>query len=355
MLNALVNAGYDTSIFSDVADVNEAKRFYPEIGDVLDKVQHVRTRIGKRVILLPGMRMLHMAALERSIYRIVEQEDYDLIVSTQSSIFTGPEKSRMIHFTYDFSDLFVFSPLTRMRDWIPDLEKLKFYSETYKTGRFLVRKMVRKSFGIAKPKPDLIATPSSIILKLLREHGYSNSTTFVPPARQFTPLAKKPQVIQVARIVQAKRLEIFFEAARRLPDVHFILIGRLQEGANLYGKKLLENIPSNLEYIQGNLKDHVDRLRESSVYCYTGRDRAIMLSVAEAISAGCYPIVSADSSALDVADIAKVGKSFRSIDQLVNLLRFQLKEDMDPWAISKYAEPFKPEHFEDWVVKVAKS
>lgn len=216
-----------------------------------------------------------------------------------------------------------------------------------------MRIMTRRMFGIAKPKPDLIATPSSLVLKILQDHGYHNSTTFVPPARNFKPKPKIQQVIQVARIVQAKRLEIFFEAARRLPDVPFVLIGRRQEGAVKYGEKLLSHLPKNVEFLEGNLKDYVDRLQESSIYCYTGRDRAIMLTVPEGISAGCYPIVSGDSSALDVANIARIGSCFFSIEQLVNQLKDRLASPRDPYEISKYAEPFRPEYFEEWVRKVA--
>ncbi len=354
VINALVRAGYHVSIFSDVADVDEAKRFYPEVGDALSKADHVSLPINKRITLLPGMRMLNMAQSERLIYRMLENLRPDVAFSTQSSIFTMKHYTRLIHFTYDYSDLFVFSPFTRMRNWRPDLERLKFRTFfAYTEGRRLMRIMTRRMFGIAKPKPDLIATPSSLVLKILQDHGYHNSTTFVPPARNFKPKPKIQQVIQVARIVQAKRLEIFFEAARRLPDVPFVLIGRRQEGAVKYGEKLLSHLPKNVEFLEGNLKDYVDRLQESSIYCYTGRDRAIMLTVPEGISAGCYPIVSGDSSALDVANIARIGSCFFSIEQLVNQLKDRLASPRDPYEISKYAEPFRPEYFEEWVRKVA--
>jgi|SRR5437879_1597439 len=354
VINALHRAGYHVSIFSDVADVEEARKFYPEVGDALAKADHVTLSIRKRITMLPGMRMLNMAQSERLIYRMLEDLQPDVAFSTQSSIFTMNHHTRLVHFTYDFSDLFVFSPFTRMRDWRPDLEKLKFRTFfAYTEGRRLMRIATRRMFGIAKPHPDLIATPSSLVLKILQTHGYKNSTTFVPPARNFKPKAKIPQVIQVARIVQAKRLEIFFEAARRLPDVPFVLIGRRQEGAAKYGEKLLSHLPRNVEFLEGNLKDYADRLQESSIYCYTGRDRAIMLTVPEGISAGCYPIVSGDSSALDVANIARIGSCFFTIEQLVSQLKDRLASPLDPYEISKYAEPFRPEHFEEWVQKVA--
>lgn len=354
VINALIKAGYHVKLFSDVADVDEAMRFYPEIGWVLGKVEPVRIELSKRVTLLPGMRMLDTARAERQVYKYLENLDCDVAFSTQSSIFTMTQRTKLIHFTYDFTDLFVFSPYTRMKDWRPDLEKLKFRTfKLYTEGRRLSRIVVRRAFAVKHPTPDLICTPSSILLEVLREHGFTNTMGFVPPARSFTPLPKKRQIVQVARIVQAKRLEMYFEAARRMPHEKFVLIARLQEGAMVYGEKLIQNIPPNVEFVQGNLRDNVDRLRESSVYCYTGRDRAIMLTVAEAISAGCYPIVAGDSSALDVAGIAKIGSSFLSMNELVEKLKFRLDNPKDPETISKYAEPFKPEHFEKWVQQVA--
>lgn len=349
----MAKAGYHISLFSDVANVEEAKKFYPEVGDALSKVHHVHLPIRKRITMLPGMRMVNMAEAERRIYRMLEDLGPDVAISTQSSIFTMKPSTRLIHFTYDFNDLFVFSPFTRMTDWRPDLERLRLRTFTmYTEGRRLTRILMRRLFGIGRPEPNLICTPSSLILRILREKGYSNSSTFVPPSRQFSPKPKIRQVIQVARIVQAKRLELFFEAAQRLPSTKFVLIGRKQEGAIQYGEQLLSHLPSNVEFLEGNLRDYVHRLQESSVYCYTGRDRAIMLTVAEAISAGCYPIVASDSAALDVANIARTGSSFSNMNQLVGLLRKTLDNPGDPYEISRYAEPFKPEHFEKWVQQI---
>jgi len=138
-----------------------------------------------------------------------------------------------------------------------------------------------------------------------------------------------------------------------MPEVHFILLGKWQEGEYSYGRRLMLSKPSNVEFIQGTLKDNLDRLRESSVYVYTGRDRAIMLTVAEAISAGCYPIVAEDSSALDVTSIAHIGQAYDSIDQLVALLEFWLDNPPDPRVTSMHAKPFRPENFEKWVQKIA--
>lgn len=354
VINALLKDGYKVSLFSNKAVVEDANKFYPEIGWVLSHVDHVKMDVSQRRTLLPGMRMLDTTREERRIYRTFDGSDYDFVISTQSSIFTAENARKLVHFTYDFTDLFVFSPFTRMKDWKPDLEGLRLRSfKAYTEGRRLTRIMTRKIFGIGTPQPNLIATPSSILLNLLKEKGYSNTTSFVPPARSYTPLPKKRQIVQIARIVQAKRIELYFEAARRLPREHFILIARYQEGADLYGQKLMKNVPSNVEFIEGNLRDHVDRLRESSVYCYTGRDRAIMLTVAEGISAGCYPIVAADSSALDVEGIAKVGSSFSTVNDLVQKLKYELDHPKDPWKIHQYAEPFKPEHFERWVQTIA--
>ena len=353
VINALAKAGYRVILFSDVADAGEAERYYPEAGKALAQAEHIALQIKKRITPLPGMRMLDTARSERTIFRALEGLNPDVAFSTQSSIFTMKPPTRLIHFTYDFNDLFVYSPFTRIREARPDLERSKLYAETYKTGKFLIRKLVRSMLGIVLPRPDVIATPSSIIFRLLRDHGYSNSTTFIPPCRQYPPKPKVRQVIQVARLVQTKRIELFFEAASRMPGERFVLIARKDEGAVSYGNRLLSHIPPNVELVNGNLNDHVQRLQESSVYCYTGRDRAIMLTVAEAISAGCYPVVARDSSALDVAKIAKVGSSFYSMDELIQKLQTALDSPGDPFTISRFAEPFKPEHFEHWVQNVA--
>src|SRR5215510_4772247 len=106
VLKALSDAGYDVTLFSDVANAEEAERFYPEVGGVLRKVNHLHLKVEKKITLLPGMRMIDTSMRERQIYSLLMDQDYDVIFSTQSSIYITKPDSRLIHFTYDFTDLF---------------------------------------------------------------------------------------------------------------------------------------------------------------------------------------------------------------------------------------------------------
>src|SRR5713101_4527471 len=154
-INALLNLDYHVSIVADRVDPEEAEKFYPEIGHVLRKVRHLKIDLSKeKHSLPPGVRMLYMAKKEMAMQSLLEDVNVNIVFSTQSSIF--PTKhSRLIHYCYDGSDLFQFSPYTLKREWVPDLEKAELSFPGYVQARFVIRTVLRKAFLFKHPDPEM--------------------------------------------------------------------------------------------------------------------------------------------------------------------------------------------------------
>jgi glycosyltransferase involved in cell wall biosynthesis len=160
-------------------------------------------------------------------------------------------------------------------------------------------------------------------------------------------------VIQVTRLIPEKRVEIFLEAARRLPEYRFILLTRTKSGLEAYARDIERKIPANVFYQRTALGQAPHLLEESKVYLYTGAENAMMLSVVAAISAGCYPIVSKNTGPEETIEVLGIGTTFSSIDDLVPTIRKVMQEPTNPLEISEKAKPFSQERFERKIVDIA--
>ncbi|HTW12947.1 MAG TPA: glycosyltransferase, partial [Solirubrobacteraceae bacterium] len=90
--------------------------------------------------------------------------------------------------------------------------------------------------------------------------------------------------------LERKGLRPFAQAAALLPDVEFVLAGRLADGA---GQALADGAPPNLR-ITGWLEDHElqDLFARAAAYVQPSKHEAFGVSVAEAMLARCVPVVS---------------------------------------------------------------
>jgi glycosyltransferase involved in cell wall biosynthesis len=133
------------------------------------------------------------------------------------------------------------------------------------------------------------------VLQDLKRRRLQNSSLAFPPCRvNIAPkMPKKRQAVQFARLIPDKRLELYIEMASNIPEHEFILVGRRDSLSETlypgYADKLTSTLPSNMTYVESTLRERPDLLQESQVYIYTGKERGIVLTMAEAIAAGCIP------------------------------------------------------------------
>ncbi len=96
----------------------------------------------------------------------------------------------------------------------------------------------------------------------------------------------------------------FVEAARHLPDVRFVFVGKAHDDAI---EQLRGLAPPNVEFT-GWLSDEdlEDIYRRASVYVQASRHEGFGLAVAEAMLAGCVPVVMDVTAMPEVVDGAGV-------------------------------------------------
>jgi glycosyltransferase involved in cell wall biosynthesis len=147
--------------------------------------------------------------------------------------------------------------------------------------------------------------------RLITNSHYSRSeiaaNTPIPPERvtvvhhgvpdPFGPLdverEREPLALTVGHLVTTTLMQKghrpFVEAAHHLPDVGFVFVGKWHDDAI---EQLREIAPSNVEFTGWLSDEDLESLyRRASVYVQASRHEGFGLAVAEAMLAGCVPVV----------------------------------------------------------------
>ncbi|MGE5690987.1 MAG: glycosyltransferase family 4 protein [Pseudomonadota bacterium] len=138
--------------------------------------------------------------------------------------------------------------------------------------------------------------------ELLRNAGFEATVVHHGVPDPFGTLPEGPReplavtVSNVARIaLERKGLRPFVDAAAPLPDVEWVLVGAwTDDAAELLRRRAAANVR-----LTGRLSDEEldDLLRRASVYVQASRHEGFGMGVAEAMLAGCVPVVT-DAGAL---------------------------------------------------------
>jgi glycosyltransferase involved in cell wall biosynthesis len=162
--------------------------------------------------------------------------------------------------------------------------------------------------------------------RLITNSNYSRSeiaaNTPIPPERvtvvhhgvpdPFGPLpedsAREPLALTVGHLVKTtlmqKGHQPFVEAARHLPDVRFVFVGKWHDDAIEHLRGLA---PPNVEFTGWLSDEDLEALyRRASVYVQASRHEGFGLAVAEAMLAGCVPVVMDVTAMPEVVDGAGV-------------------------------------------------
>jgi glycosyltransferase involved in cell wall biosynthesis len=345
----LQELNYHVSLVSDVYEPSKVEELYG-MGDVLARCTHIPTP--RPLTHMPSI----VLALNRLSYAVrlaifanqLKRNQYDVVISTQSSIFSFPQK-RLYHFVFEVMDLFRYPmPLAKGSVVIGTWSKRTYLK--------LLGILYRILAGSPAPLWYLVSGRGS--LGSLKEKGYTNSSLFYPPSRVVAmKLPKKKQIVQASRIAPEKRIEFLVDTARRLPQYRFFLVGRnlrTQQASNPgYAQRVLSNLPTNLSYVEATLRQ-TTLVEESKVYFHTGIERGQLTILFEAMSAGCLLVVPENGVAGELVRASGIGYQFKTVDEAVEKLLLAMEAD-SPWTpeeISEMGRRLSPGLFEKMITKI---
>jgi glycosyltransferase involved in cell wall biosynthesis len=157
-------------------------------------------------------------------------------------------------------------------------------------------------------------------------------------------IEKKNQVLTIGEINEEtylrKGLDRFIEIAKKMPTIQFIHIGKWTDKKGNPNREIIDYVksisPSNICYLGFVDKKELEKYYEvSKIYLQLSRHEAFGVSVVEAMTYGCIPIVSNAYALPEV--INGRGYVVQNIQEIIPLAKQILNED---FKLAKVKNPF---------------
>src|SRR6266540_1694231 len=107
-----------------------------------------------------------------------------------------------------------------------------------------------------------------------------------------TQKPKKNLVVTVGRAISQKRLELFWRVASLCPKYEFAMLLTQDPGHLEYSKRLSRGSPANgMTIFNPSRETYHEILGEAKVYLHLMEGEHFGITIVEAMSAGCVPVV----------------------------------------------------------------
>jgi glycosyltransferase involved in cell wall biosynthesis len=146
------------------------------------------------------------------------------------------------------------------------------------------------------------------------------STLVYPACNMVASGVKHDLVVTVARAVPIKRLELFWEVARQCPEYEFTMLLTQDPTFMEYSMSLARDAPANGTTIFNPARELYHRiLGEAKVYLHMMEREHFGITIVEAMSAFCVPIVHDSGGPKEIVNDG-VGFRWREIDEVPALV-----------------------------------
>ncbi len=266
---------------------------------------------------------------------------FDLILSTQDAAYVPSTKVPTIQYCY-FPEYFVH---------LESNPYSLFWKMYYLPAIMLYRDRVRHI--------DCLLSTSNFTQGFVKEKWRRESTTLYPPCpidlyKNLTG-PKENLVITVGRVVPEKRMNLFLDIARQLPEVKFAVIGSVAQEQESYLQHLQDTAPMNVSFVMSPLRRATDMLARAKVYVHCARNEHFGITIVEAMAAGCVPVVNDSGGPREIVT-GDTGYRWTTIEEAVRQISALTNNDALRRKLSSAAASsssrFAPEAFESGLRKV---
>nr|MDO8044130.1 glycosyltransferase [Candidatus Baldrarchaeota archaeon] len=283
-------------------------------------------------------------ALKRSV---------DIIINTHGDMIFG------------FADItYMHYPVIALKYEKPEVY-VKYRQNIFWRSYFAPYEVMQKTLLKMFLKNSLILTNSKYSARAIRKYLRRNSFIIYPPVDvEFfrTNLDKKENnlVLSVGRYTPEKRYELIPLIAKECKDAEFVVVGSVSLKAEPYYQKvkslvekygcknvkLLRNIP---------LEELKELYARASIYLHLMAGEHFGISVVEAMSAGCVPLVHRSGGPwLDIVDQGKYGFAYGNVKECCKKINELTKMDLSSMRkkIQKRSQDFSEEKFQEKIIKI---
>ncbi len=331
---AALNGGHEVYLASEYFNVPAFEDFFacPGIFKNVHMLSYPSFQpIADRAVLYQRL-LYHEWRLKRALPKA---KDIDLILSTQDAAYVPSAKSPTVQYCY-------------FPEWFVHLESnpsSRFWKMYYLPGTVFYRSRV--------DRVDLLLSTSNFTKGFVRKKWGRDSTTLYPPCpidlyRDLNG-AKENLVITIGRVVPEKRMNLFLEIARQLPQLKFAIIGSVAPERESYLQHLKDTAPTNVSFVMSPLRRVKDLLAKAKIYVHSALNEHFGISIVEAMAAGCVPVVHDSGGPREIVS-NNAGYKWNSVSEAVTQISNLVENDTLRKELSRAAalraEQFTPEAFE---------
>ena len=325
--------GHEVYLASEEFDVQSFEDFFGVQG-LLNNIQ-LLTYPPFRPIIRKAVLYQRLIYQQSRLRKIVSKRRFDLIFNTAEVSNQPPARLPAIEYCY-FPEYFShlesdgLSGIWEMYYWPAKV----FYHERVS-------------------RVDRLLSVSDFTRQFVRQKWGRESTTLYPPCPidlyNNLGTAKQDLVVTVGRMAPEKRMGLFLEIARKLPEVEFVIVGSIPPEGGSYYNSLKGAAPGNVSFVVAPLRKVRDLLGRAKVYVHTALNEHFGITIVEAMAAGCVPTVNDSGGPREIVS-DDVGYRWNNVNEAVGQILKLIKDDdvrkrLSKRAISR-ARLFGPDTFE---------
>jgi len=337
-------AGHDVSLLTEGLDEASFEDFYDCYG-LFDKVNRLyyppfKPAIGNRALLYQ-----RLAYHWRKIRKTVSRDSSSVVLSTQDIGYVPSTNGPVVQYCY-FPEYF---------SHLQSGSAMPIWQLYYWPARRYYRNRVRRV--------GVLLSVSDFTREFVKKTWDRSSKTVYPPCpvdfySRFSRIqTRENMVLTISRIVPEKRIHLFTELARMVPQSSFVVVGSLSDQGSAYFERLKNKAPRNVSFVLSPLRKVRNLLGRATAYVHCAENEHFGITIVEAMAAGCVPIVNDSGGPREIVT-ADVGFRWRNLSeasrQIASLAdNGELRRKLSS-AASARAEQFRPEVFESEIAGVLK-
>ena len=326
-IRALSSSGHQVTLLSASFESKTIEDFFGYEG-LFDKVTKLQYPTSETAVPLGANRdILSHVRGQRSVLSKEDRSSFDLIFSTQDPRYVPDASIPVVQWGYYGSHV----PKVRERRTPPRIAR------SLATDLYYREKISRLA---------LVLAISQFSKESLDREWKRPSILVYPACNMVTPLRKQNMVVTVARAIPEKRLEIFWKVASLCPSLNFVMLLTQDKRFQSYFEELKRSTPSNGQILLNPVRTLYHKvLGEARVYLHLMENEHFGITVVEAMSAGCVPIVHDSGGPREIVT-EQAGFRWKSIQEIPQLVTTAMSKPETGEIATERAESFNYEVFE---------
>jgi len=331
-IQALLSLGHEVTLLSEIFDTRRTERFFG-YSRLFDKIIPMFYPSSKTMGSFGTSAHLihHLRSQKHELEEIANSHPrpFDLIFSTQDPGYVPDMNLPVIQWGYS-----------------PRFFPKPFHADSPRALASAIRWLPLRLHYLQKiSRIGLVLAISQYSKTHLDEDWKRPSALVYPACNMVSPGAKRNLVVTVARAVPVKRLELFWKVAMLRPNYEFARLPTQDPHFSGYSIGLSRAAPLNGRTIfNPSVETYHKFLGEAKVYLHLMEREHFGISIVEAMSALCIPIVHDSGGPKEIVD-GRVGFLWQIIDEVPTIVDDAIRISPSD-AAGQRAQYFSVERFE---------